>query len=364
MIETIWKLTLAQLRMYVRDRQSMFLAFFFPLLFMFALGFAVDTETRPMEIGVVETAPSPGSAAIVEGLRQSGAVTITIEPEDQARAALEEGDVALVILLTELTLDEVTAGLDIETLVNAADPVRTQQAVGVLYGVLQGVEHQLRGTEPMFSLSVEDVLARQSRYIDFLIPGLVAFIVMQLAITGSGFNIVEYKRKGILKRLFVTPLRPFDFVASLISMRLITILAQITLMLLIALLAFQIQISGSILLMYLFVIAGGILFLSLGFALGGLARTQNAIILFGNLFIFPQVFLAAVFFPLDAMPDFLQWFARILPLTFVSQAIRAVANEGAGIADLWPQIAGIGVWTLIGLFLAVRFFRWSDAASA
>jgi ABC-2 type transport system permease protein len=364
MMGTIWTLTLVQLRMYVRDRQSMFLAFFFPLLFMFALGLAVDTGPTPIEISVIEQATSPGSAAILEGLRANGALTINLEAEQQARAALEAGNRALILLLPELSLDQVNAGLSLETLVNAGDPVRTQQALGILSGVLQELEHELRGTEPMFALHVEDVLARQSRYVDFLIPGLLAFMVMQLAITGSGFNIVEYKRKGILKRPFVTPMRPFDFIASLIAMRLVTILAQISLILIIAMLVFQIQFIGSIVLMYLFVIAGGILFLSLGFALGGLAKTQNAIILLGNLIIFPQVFLASVFFPIDSLPGFLQAVARILPLTFVSEAIRSVANQGAGIAELWPQIAGLVVWTGIGLFLAVRFFRWSDAASA
>ena len=113
-----------------------------------------------------------------------------------------------------------------------------------------------------------------------------------------------------------------------------------------------------------FVIAGSIMFLGIGFALGGLASTQNAIVMIGNLFIFPQTFLAGVFFPIDTLPDWVQRIAALFPLNFVSHAIRAIANEGAGLADLGWDVLGIAAWTAIGLFLAVRYFRWSDAANA
>jgi ABC-2 type transport system permease protein len=116
--------------------------------------------------------------------------------------------------------------------------------------------------------------------------------------------------------------------------------------------------------MYLFVILGSILFLGLGFALGGIAKTQNAVMTFGNLVIFPQVFVAGVFFPLESLPSWLQPIAMVLPLNFVSDAIRQVANEGATLADLSTDILGIIVWTVIGIFLAVRFFHWSESGNA
>ena len=73
---------------------------------------------------------------------------------------------------------------------------------------LLSVERKIRNIEPLFDLQLEDVKARPQRYIDFLLPGLLAFMIMNLSIAGSGFNIVEYRRRGILKRLFVTPIKP------------------------------------------------------------------------------------------------------------------------------------------------------------
>lgn len=359
-MKTILTLTAAQLRMYLRDRQSVFLSLFFPLMLMTAFGFITSNEQSAIDVGIIDT--GNGSHQIRQALEASDLLSLQQTTEEDARTALEQGDLDLAIILPPQGADLAT-GIDLKTLVNAANPQASQQALAILDAVLNQAEHDLRGTEPLFAVNVEDIEARSFRYIDFLIPGLLAFMTMQLAVTGSGFNIVEYKRKGILKRLFVTPLAPYKFIASLIAMRLVTIVVQLGLILGFGILVFQAEITGNLLLMTLFVIAGGILFLALGFALGGIATTQNAIILMGNLFIFPQVFLASVFFPIDQLPGWLQGFASLLPLTFLSDALRQIANEGAGLADLGWDSLGIAVWAAIGLFLAIRFFRWGDAAN-
>jgi ABC-2 type transport system permease protein len=368
---SVLHLAAAQLRMYVRDRQSVFFGLFFPVFFMLALGFLADAEPEPVDVAVVRAAPESDSAdPLIAALSAQELLDITEEDKETARAKLEDVDYALVLMLPEKPIleraqDAADDGpIAISVLVNAAQPQRTQQALTVLNAVLASVENDIRQTEPLFRLDVEDVLARNVRYVDFLVPGLLAFMVLQLSIAGSGFNLVEYKRKGILKRLFVTPLRPIEFVASLVGARLVVVLVQISLLLVVAKLIFDISLEGSLLLVYLFVILGSILFLSLGFALGGIAKTQSAIMAFGNLVIFPQVFLASVFFPLEALPEWLRPVAAILPLSFVADAIRRVANEGALLGDLGADLLGIAAWTAVCLALAVAMFNWNEAANA
>lgn len=361
-MQTIITLTLVQLRMYLRDRQSVFLSLFFPLMLMFAFGFMSFDGPTETSIGVIGAENS--DPAILEALDQSGLFIISQGGEEDIRAAIDDGDISIAVILPEGPLDTASSGstVAIDTLVNAADPQRSQQGLAVLDAVLTRLSYDLRATEPMFALNPIDVDSRNLRYVDFLIPGLLAFMLMQLAITGSGFNVVEYKRKGILKRLFVTPLRPSHFVISLILMRLIAIFVQLALLLGLAMLVFQATIVGNFALLIGLILFGGVMFLALGFALGGIAKTQNAIILIGNLVIFPQMFLASVFFPLDSLPDWVQSLAGLLPLAFVSHSIRAVANDAAGLVELWPDMLGIAAWTAIFLFLAIRYFRWSDAA--
>ncbi len=368
---TVLQLAGAQLRMYVRDRQSIFFGLFFPVFFMLALGFLADSGPAPADIAVVDP-PAAESSMLVTALTAHELLAVSMESDEAAaRRGLEDGVYALVLVLPEQTAPTAAAGsasadeqIALTVLVNAADPQRTEQALTILNAVLAAVEHEIRQTEPLFVLDVQDVLARSVRYIDFLVPGLLAFMVLQLSISGSGFNVVEYKRKGILKRLFVTPLRPIEFVASLVASRLVVVLVQISLLLAIAELVFDISLVGSLTLVYLFVILGSILFLSIGFALGGVAKTQSAIMAFGNLVIFPQIFLASVFFPLEALPEWLRPLAAILPLSFVANGIRRIANEGAFITELGVDLLGIAAWTAIALALAVKLFKWSDAAHA
>lgn len=363
-MNTIWKLTVAQLRMYVRDRQSVFFALFFPLLFMLALGFMVsDTDVEPIEIGVVAS-ESVEAGSLVQALEMQSLLNVHQETEAAARDALKKGERRLVVVIPENYSGNTTEQHQLTILVDAGKPQEVQQGLAILQSTLTEVERELRNEAPLFALTVEDVEARQSRYIDFLIPGLLALMVMQLSIAGSGFNIVEYKRKGILKRLFVTPLRPLAFIISLIVSRLVIVLAQITLMLAVAKIVFDVEIVGSWLLLYLFAILGGILFLALGFVLGGIAKTQNSVMTIGNLFIFPQMFLAGVFFALESLPTWLQPVAQLLPLSFVSSAMRLVANEATSVGELTFDLVGIAAWIALGLFLAVYFFRWGEEANS
>lgn len=357
----IWKLTLTHLRMYSRDRQSLFFALVFPLIFMLALGYMVDNdELKPIDIGVVINEGGEANS-FFEAFADNPLIEAHAETEAEARAAFDNGERDAVIFAPEAALlVEQASRVPVKVLVNISQPQQAAQVQAVLRSVFVDMERQMRGTEELFALEVEDIDAREARYVDFLIPGLVALMVMQLSIAGSGFNIVEYKRKGILKRLFVTPLRPIQFIASLILSRLAIILGQITFMLIVGELVFDISIEGSVLLMYVFAALGSVLFLGLGFALGGIANSQNAVMMVGNLVIFPQIFLAGVFFPLDSLPAWLQPVASVLPLHFVSSSIRAIANEGATVAMLTTDLLGILIWMVVGVFLAVRLFKWGE----
>jgi ABC-2 type transport system permease protein len=361
---SVWNLMVAQLRIYLRDRQSVLFALFFPLFFMLALGYGVDRDVDSLDVGIVAAPAGSAAGPLITALKNQDLIHVSVESEGQARRALDKGDHDLVLFLPAAPVAEDAATVSLKVLVNAAQPQRARRAITMLNGVLGQIEHDIRKLPPLFTLDAEDVRARNARYIDFLIPGLLAFMVLQLSIAGSGFNIVEYKRKGILKRLFVTPLRPAEFIASLVAARLTIIVVQISLLLVVGWLVFDVTIHGGLALLYLFIIAGSILFLSIGFTLGGIANTQSAILALGNVVIFPQLMLAGVFFPIDALPGWLRPVASMLPLNFVSDALRRVGNDGAVITDLGTDVLGLAVWGVIGVFLAIRFFRWSDVAAS
>jgi ABC-2 type transport system permease protein len=191
----------------------------------------------------------------------------------------------------------------------------------------------------------------------------VAFTLMQLSIAGSGFNIVEYRRKGILKRLFVTPIQPRDFIASIVMARMTIILIQLSVLIAFAVLILDVSIVGNFASFYFIVILGTFIFLCLGFCLGSIAKTQQAVIAVGNLVIFPQIFLSGVFYPIESMPEWIQPIAFVLPLSFISTGMREIANNGASLLTIAPSLIGITVWLVLSFILATRLFVWKEVAN-
>jgi ABC-2 type transport system permease protein len=246
------------------------------------------------------------------------------------------------------------------------DAAQVQQ-LGLILPLLEQslveIEREFRDIEPMFNLMVDDVKARSQNYLDFLLPGLVAITLMQLSIAGSGFNIVEFRRKGILKRLFVTPIEPKDFIASIVMARMTIVLMQLSVLIAYALLVLDVNIVGSLPEFYLIIIFGTFIFLCLGFCLGSIAKTQQAVIAIGNIVIFPQVFLSGVFYPIESMPEFIQPIAYVLPLSFISTGMREIAISGSSLIDITPSLIGIAVWFVLSFVLATRLFVWKEVAS-
>jgi ABC-2 type transport system permease protein len=184
---------------------------------------------------------------------------------------------------------------------------------------------------------------------------------MNLSIAGSGFNIVEYRRRGILKRLFVTPIKPRDFMIGIVLARMAIVLVQLSVVLSIALLL-DINITGSYISFYSAVILGTLIFLCIGFALGSLAKTQEGIRPVVGLVTFPQVILSGVFFPISSMPELVQPIVYSLPLSSVVSSLREIANDGASLFSFSTSTIGLVIWVMIAFFTSIRFFVWKEVA--
>lgn len=358
----IFKFAKIMLKIHSRDRQAIFFSLFFPLVFMFVISFASDNESAPIELGIVNIAGNALSSEFIASLESTQLFNVTVGGESALRDELITGSKTVVLILPENFQDNGTPA-NLTLLIDAAQVRQVAVVMPVLEQALVKVERNLRNTEPLFSLNIEDVQSRTQRYLDFVVPGLLAFSIMNIAIAGSGFNIVEYRRKGILKRLFVTPIEPRDFIGGLVLARLLICLIQITGLLLAAIFLFDVIFVGNLASIYLFILFGTVIFLSIGFFLGSIAKTQQAIMAIGNLVTFPQMILSGIFFPIESLPDLAQPIAQILPLSFVSNGLREIAINGAGLAELIPDIIGMAIWAVIALVLAVKQFVWKEVAA-
>ena len=206
--------------------------------------------------------------------------------------------------------------------------------------------------------SRESVPGRVIRYVDWLVPGLLAMNMMFTALFGVGFVIVRYRKNGVLKRFKATPLRPAEYLIAQLGSRLM-IIVVITSAIFVgshAILDFPIQ--GNPLGLLLVLIAGGICLISLGLIVA--ARTASEELAGGllNLFSWPMMFLSGVWFSVEGLHPWLQIVAHGLPLTHVIDAARAVMIDGAGLAAIAPQLGLL--LAMAGVFLAIgaALFRW------
>jgi len=248
------------------------------------------------------------------------------------------------------------------TSLGVPDPAQAQVGQGLLQQAVGTALFAPAGTPPGGGfgappVSFESVQSRDLGYIDFLVPGIVGMTVMQLGLFGVAFGFVHLKRTGALRRLFATPTSPAYFLGAQVASRLIICVVQVAILLGIGI-WFGLQMFGDYATLALVVLLAAIIFLAVGFAIAGWAKNEDQAAPVANLISLPMMFLSGVFFPRDAMPDFLANITQFMPLTYVNQALRAVVNEGAGLASLGPELLGMGVWAVITFVLAVRMFRW------
>ena len=264
---TLAQLHLAKvfLKIFFRNRQSIFFSMLFPLIFTGVFFFS-GGPADPIKLGLVNMSESSIATQFSDLVIAEPSFTVTKGSLVDLKEELIIGDQTAIILIPEnFTFIEGSSQL---SLILDASQVRQADSIQeTLENSLLSIERDIRGIKPMFNLVVEDVQARPQRYIDFLLPGILAYMLMNLCIAGSGFNIVEYRRRGILKRLFVTPIQPKDFIVAIILSRMVIVLTQISVMLGLAIMLLDINVVGGLPSLYGIVILGTFIFLSIGFFL-------------------------------------------------------------------------------------------------
>jgi ABC-2 type transport system permease protein len=203
----------------------------------------------------------------------------------------------------------------------------------------------------------QTVQTENLNFISYFVPSILALSVMQVGIFAA-VPLVADREKGILKRLSATPLRRWQLVGSNTLMRLLIALVQTVIIVGVGVAFFGVEVSGSLLLALAFVALGAVTFLALGYVLASFTRTEEAANGITQVVQFPMMFLSGVFFPIEAMPQFLQSIARLIPLTYLADALRQVMVGGTAFAPLWVCAVVLLGWLVVCFAIAARKFRW------
>lgn len=360
---TLRVLTLSAIKMFVRNRQALFFTLFMPTIIMTIFGLIGFDKVPKTEVGLVTSQPTAATQQFVDQLKQVPAFNVKIGNETDEREALNKGDRAVVLLIPDNLMPSGQGGPQTQTvtiLKNVGKEQQAQTAISVMNQILDKTTLAIARAPQFFDLKVESVNSRNVRYIDFLLPGIVALSLMQMAVFSVAFVFVDYKEKGILKRLIATPMKPWQFVTANVITRLMVGLAQSTILITIGIFAFNSHVIGSYWLVLPSVVLGSIMFLGMGFAISGLAKTVEAVPAIANLIVFPMLFLGGTFFPLDSMPNWLQHVVQYLPLTYLSHALREVMANGAGFSAISHDLLFMGIWAVVLVALANITFGFEE----
>jgi len=351
-----WMLTLASMKMFFRQREAILWTILFPLLVVVLFGFVKFNGVGKISLGVVNEGGAAG-ADLLSRIRAVRTFDVTEGTRDSEMAELGKGERDLVLVIpagyAPSTASDLTAFGDVE-----ARPQVTQLGGLVLQRVLD--ESAFAGAPGLrrTTLATRPFKSRNLTYIDFLLPGILSMSIMQMGIFGVAFGFVSLKKRGILRRLWVTPIRPGDFIIAQVAMRLIVLLLQMTIMVGVGVLFLNLHFIGNLAVIYLLGLLGAVVFLGFGFSLAGISKSEDQVAPLANIITLPMLALSGIFFSRSNLPGFVRAATSVFPLTYLADGLRGVAIDGATLAQILPDLLGLLVWGVVSCALAVRLFRW------
>ncbi|MFT4515945.1 MAG: ABC-2 type transport system permease protein [Planctomycetota bacterium] len=324
-----------------RTPAAVFWTYGFPLVMAVVLGFAFQPGTPPpVPVAIVDV---PGASQVYATMQATERLSVELLPADLADQALARGRVALLIKIDE------------DGPVLRSDPTRPEAELAQLL-VERALSDARGGGIDTVRAEIED--RPGSRYIDFLIPGLIGLNLLGAGMWGVGFNLVQMRVQNLLRRLFVTPMRRSEFLAGYLLGRSILVIPEAIAIMLFGVLLWGVPFRGSYLAAFLVILIGGWTFTGIGCLCASRARTIETIGGLMNAVQLPMWILGGTFFANEALEGPVRWIAECMPLTHVNRSLREVMLESGTLLDIWLPLTVLLAAGAIAFGLAMRLFRW------
>lgn len=354
-------------RGYLRNKFGLFFGLIFPVILIVVFG-AIFSGNSPGAISVFaqnqDAGPFPTGQNIgddfLDALNQTGTIqVVTVDASENFSQYLADHSASDGILIPQgFTLKYIMS----QTVNVTVYGNPTSSTSGIVSGTVSGVANyfnlqRFNGTV-VIGLTSATVNTQQTKYIDFLIPGLIGFSIL----TSPMFSLVnissEYKKTKLFKQLSLTPLTKVEWLISKMLWYIVLTIAGFLLMVGVGVFAFGAHVTLTVWLIP-FLMLGPMLFAALGMLVGTVTKNPETAGVIGNIVTFPMMFLAGTFFPISSMPSYLQSFAHVLPLFYIVEGLNNVMVYGNYFGAA-VDLAVVAVLTVIILTLAVKLFKWRE----
>ncbi len=348
--------TVAQLKMMFRRRITLFWSLLFPMILMTLLGLLFGQSIDAGTITVINNAGTPAAAGMVTALERTDGVKVKQDEHSVTHAAhqVKDGDRDALLVLSRGG----PGGTQARLYFSNASATQAGIIQGVVSGVASKVSIVATGSPPAVTYSSVSVDSSQLDYIDFLLPGIIALSIMISAVIGLSTVLVAWRKRGILRRLKLTPMPLGEFFVSRIAASLVLALLQVVVLIAFGHFAFGIEISPTAWAAIPIALAGALCFLAMGFTVGSLTSEPETADAVTNVITNPMMFLSGVFFPVSAMPAFVQTIAKLLPLYYMANGLRDTIVRNQGLVHVLPELGVLLAVTAVLAAVSLRTFRW------
>ena len=356
---------------FYREMTAVFFRIAFPVILILVFGtIFMERENRIFDLDVQDLDQTKSSAELVKSIKLSGRFEIAqVAPAIDATRYAKDNKRNLVLIIPEGCEESLTDRMGLDdpnisvTLTEIHDPssfgVTTKMQV--LNMVLAGINHEMSGEPPLFKLSETSILAKKYRFIEFFVPGIIAMAVMTASLFGAVNVNAELRQKGVIRKLSTTPITRTDWILSNVLYQFILAVLSTIVILLVSYGVFNVSLEINAWLP-VFVVLAVFAFVGLGMILTRVAKEAESAAAAANALMFPMMFLSGTFFPVEMMPEFLQKLAKVLPLYYVNEGLRASMVSVDNMAAL-KYAAVIGVFAAVVFVLGMMITALSEEAA-
>jgi ABC-2 type transport system permease protein len=353
----------------VRDKRTLAVTFLIPVIQLFLLGYSATTDVDYLRTAVLDADRSAQSRELVEAYQASSYFDIAayVSSEEELAQLMDQGTVRAGLIIPAGYSADVTGGevADVSFVIDGSDPnvATTVFAASQQVGQAQGA----RIIERRLGISPEDMMALEVRpriwynpemkSADFMIPGVIAMILFTITMLLTAMAIVREREQGTIEQLIVTPIRPIELIVGKVTPYVALAFFNVLEVLAIGVFWFGIPVRGSLSLLLL--LSGLFLMTSLGIGIffSSVANTQQEAMLLVFLTMLPSIFLAGLFFPIEAMPRVLQWLSYAVPLRYMLVIVRGILLKGVGVRILYQEVMALAIFGVVIMLLAATRFN-------
>jgi len=345
------------IKSFYRAKAAMFFTIAFPIILILVFGaLFMNQDNLSFDLGVQDLDHTDSSGQLVKTLELDGKFkVIRIDPAINATHYTKDNKLNLVLMipkgyersfLQRMALNDPNTSV---TLTYLYDPSSSSVSLKmqILNSVFAGINQKMSGKPPFIRSAETSILAKKYRFIEFFVPGIIAMSVMTLSLFGTVNLNTELRQKGVIRKLSTTPITRTDWILSNVLYQFILAVLSTMAMLLVSYAVFRVRLQINAWLP-VFIVLDVFAFVGIGMILTRFAKEAESAAAAANAISFPMMFLSGSFFPLEMMPGFMQTVARILPLYYVNEGLRASMV-------FYDHLAAVRYSAIIGFFAAVVF---------